>query len=648
MNTVRRAVAQLIALLVASLSFFAVWLIAGTLATVVPGLGMPATGQTSLGPPERTTAWAIVALAGIVAFYASLPVARFIARIFPVKVNGARRYGLILACVVAGVVLVPTAASPSFRGEFMLLVPYVVLATCTLLWTILWQARTTRALDVPFILFLRRFSSFSDRSVLAALLRARPSGYRAAFLAPPVEAAGNFSPMVVAFSGTRLWRPLASCPIPLAARNVEWEDDIEDLARAAACVVIDASDRSPAIGREIEIVQRAASAARVLWLADEAVPGAEPPPGAADQAVRYRRSWRAAALRIVLELSAVGLAAFLIVGPISDDPQFAFTPRWVFWLAGAVLVTLSAPVILQPSVDRKARHRMRDALGAILAGPRARGAEPRLAGRSPPPCVILSPPQSREAVFLAEAVAGMGMRPWSLPAFAEPRSLRDAVRRVRGATLVVADLSTPHADVEYLLGVAHGLGRKVVLVSSAAGSPLRGAPVHRFAPGSPASSGELARLIEDARRDPFGQGPVAALLADEWVFGDRLTGRRIVAFLIDATLSVLSALAYRRWRDLPTAAGVEGALGVLGVAFMILAVYRFLALAVSGTTLGMALAGLRLVDADGGPLRFSQALGRSVGLYVALMPLAGALAALFGPRHQSIEDLLSGTRVVAR
>lgn len=147
MHTARRAVSQVISLLVVGLSFLAVWLIAGTLTMVVISLDVLVTRQASFRAPERAAGWAIVVLACLVGFYASFPVARFIARVFPVKVNGTPRYGVILTSVVAGVAYLGTAVSPRFLVEnFMMLVPWSVLA---LGWTSLSSCSCDASLRLP-------------------------------------------------------------------------------------------------------------------------------------------------------------------------------------------------------------------------------------------------------------------------------------------------------------------------------------------------------------------------------------------------------------------------------------------------------------------------------------------------------------------
>lgn len=146
----------------------------------------------------------------------------------------------------------------------------------------------------------------------------------------------------------------------------------------------------------------------------------------------------------------------------------------------------------------------------------------------------------------------------------------------------------------------------------------------------------------------FGTPSVAALLANHWVFGESLTARRVVAFLLDAALSIMVAFVILEWRRAVPAGALEIASALFVPALVILVVYRFLCFALAGATLGMAVLGLRLADADGGQLRPGQALGRSVATFVACLPFAAVLAAVFGPRYEVLEDSLSGTRVVRR
>ena len=257
----------------------------------------------SLSWPENWIQWALFACACGIGFYSSVALARFVLRLVPIRADGKRRVGFIVAggCLGAALSASWLAAARVDREVLASSVLLGIVVLGAMLLTLIWHSRTTHLLDGPLILFLRRFSSFSDRSVLGAILSACPAGVRAAFLVPRRESPANFSPIVFAFGGARFFRPLASCPIPLEARDVEWEDRLEDLIRAAACVVIDSSELTPAIVKEVEIVRRITSAERVLWLVDEVAAKKDANQVAPDELlggrkiVGYCRSWRAAA-----------------------------------------------------------------------------------------------------------------------------------------------------------------------------------------------------------------------------------------------------------------------------------------------------------------------------------------------------------------
>jgi uncharacterized RDD family membrane protein YckC len=646
-----KPISQLVSLVVAGLSFFVVWLVTSSLAVTPVSFALLG-GEQSLGVPTTRIGWLAAGAAVIVAFYGSFPLARCIGRFFPVKLGGTPRIGLIFATAVAAAALLIAVSLTSVgRDDFLTMIPMTTLLLGAAAWTLFLQMRSVRALNAPFILYLRRFSSFSDRALMAALLRAQGRGRRAVFLTPIVESGANFGPMTVAFSGTRLWRPLASCPLPVAARDIEWEDQVEKLARAAGCVVIDVSDRSEAIAREIDIVKRCTTPEKVVWLSEHGAPNADGLQSGPGHIVRYRRSWRAATVRIVFELLAVAVVAVVVGGTLAADPRLAAVTAWLPVVVGVALVAIAAPVILQPSVNRAARRELKDALRGALASPAsmARPSYKLRGGRAADACVVLAPEGSERCIRLVRAAERVGLRPVSMLRPTHGGALRESIRQLRDAALVLVDLSGIDRDVEYLLGIAHGLGRKVVLTCDGECAAQRGAPVHRL-PTAGADSPALTSAVEAALREPQHQGPVAAVLADDWVFGDDVAGRRIIGFLIDAALSGALAWGFLVWRAVPLGDPVDVGLAAFQAGLLILIGYQFLSLAIAGTTLGMAFVGLRVIDADGRRLLTpGQALGRSLATYAALMPLLGtALAALFGPRYQILEDALSGTRVVRR
>ena len=155
----------------------------------------------------------------------------------------------------------------------------------------------------------------------------------------------------------------------------------------------------------------------------------------------------------------------------------------------------------------------------------------------------------------------------------------------------------------------------------------------------------------------------------------RVVARRCVAFLIDAAVIVivlwLAAQASRDFVDVPgdcpdpvpsghacfqwydEAYVIDGwavvwfALTLIVLLVLVLGVTRWLL----GDSLGKAMLGIRVVDAQGEPAGFWRGAVRTVALAVDLIVLVlpiGLWLVLFTPGHRRIGDFLAGTHVVRR
>jgi uncharacterized RDD family membrane protein YckC len=87
------------------------------------------------------------------------------------------------------------------------------------------------------------------------------------------------------------------------------------------------------------------------------------------------------------------------------------------------------------------------------------------------------------------------------------------------------------------------------------------------------------------------------------------------------------------------------------VSFVVLAVWSFLYFtyqwAVSGRTLGMAIMGLQVVTAEGGPITGRHAVRRTIGLGLTLLTLGiGFLGIVFQKERRALDDFVAGTAVV--
>jgi uncharacterized RDD family membrane protein YckC len=99
-----------------------------------------------------------------------------------------------------------------------------------------------------------------------------------------------------------------------------------------------------------------------------------------------------------------------------------------------------------------------------------------------------------------------------------------------------------------------------------------------------------------------------------------------------------------------TAVEVSSPGAVLGAAAMwslVVGGYFVLFWTLTGETPGMRLMALRVIDRDGDPLGFGQALLRLIGAILAAIPFfAGYLLILVDDRRRGLHDMIAGTTVV--
>lgn len=231
----------------------------------------------------------------------------------------------------------------------------------------------------PFIAFLRRFSTFSDRSVVSAVLNCSPAGQPVAFLTPTARGVQDWNPFQVGFAGLKVWRPFRSMPIDLRAADQEWQPSAAELIAHARVIVLDASEGSDAIETEIEMIQRGGFGTKTIVLtgperdevSERRIARLANDPS---RVVRYRKSWRAAEPRLFFGFFAavfatLPLAVFLIMMVLNssyDSQQLAqpvglqeaLRDSWPKLLPPCLALFLWIYYVLfvRPALDRDAVH----------------------------------------------------------------------------------------------------------------------------------------------------------------------------------------------------------------------------------------------------------------------------------------------------
>lgn len=133
-----------------------------------------------------------------------------------------------------------------------------------------WHRRSRWIHGRPFVLYLRRFSTFSDRVVLGECFRACPPGVPLVLLVPRIAGVMDWNPFALSFAG--LWRarrkPFSSLPLFIHSEDSDWEQLVQQLVGQADKIVLDVSDKSDAIKLETEMIAKASKWSSVVALAE--------------------------------------------------------------------------------------------------------------------------------------------------------------------------------------------------------------------------------------------------------------------------------------------------------------------------------------------------------------------------------------------
>ena len=268
--------------------------------------------------------------------FVAIPFGRFLLRAVPPRSDGRRRIAGLIFVILLGLIYLAICLAflygdlllddfskkerqsinlvRGFRQEVLFaLVAWMVGAFAPF---ITRHLSPKRAIRQPFVLFLRRFSTFADRSVVSALLKCSPAGKPVAFLTPTASAVRDWNPFQIGLAGLKAWRPFFSMPIDLRAPDKDWKTSAKDLISRAEIVVLDASESSGALEDEIAMVRAGGHSKKTFLLVSrkkqgEAGENIERLRQEGAQVITYEKKWSKAALRLVAGVFVAFLSGIL-------------------------------------------------------------------------------------------------------------------------------------------------------------------------------------------------------------------------------------------------------------------------------------------------------------------------------------------------
>ncbi len=336
------------------------------------------------GDPQRMVGF--VALAALPVALVTAPslaaaVARYVNHLVPVRADGRKRplgVALVVALAALGVVaawvavvVVPARWSdlPPRIVHAFVAVPVLAFFACELL----MLGRTFLGPTVPdrYVLFLRRFQSFSDREVVASVLRATSGRLPVVLLLSPVRGPGNWDPMTVSLAGATVIAPWRTLPRFLVAGDEAWEREVARLIDGATSIVVDTTARSESVGAELHLLRSLGALDRTIALVEEA-PDAPCAGGVeATFTVSYARAWRWATPRIALSalaaLAVTGLARWLVEAGSLPVPEWRSLPGLAFVAACTILASSTFATVARPGLPPRVAKEVRRYLDLLLA-----------------------------------------------------------------------------------------------------------------------------------------------------------------------------------------------------------------------------------------------------------------------------------------
>lgn len=293
---------------------------------------------------------------------------RFALRLAPPLLTGRVRSGalvltflplLLLALYPIFFLLLFFSSSEPLRAKQTAAIDFAAFSVFSLIWfgafffpVIKRHLRPLSFLHRPYVLFLRRFSKFSDRTVINLVLRQTPANKPVVFLVAPRSRMGDWNPFLLGFAGMKLLHPFRSVPLCVKSKNTEWEEAIQTLIKQAQFVIVDTSEKSEAIETELEMINRAGCWQKTILLNEESdrTIGSE-----AFQTIHYRKSWIRGIPRMILGYLAMH---------VSLIPVFAIIVQSIdtFWIRIPVLLLgipflgwLYVSFFVRPSIDRNSK-----------------------------------------------------------------------------------------------------------------------------------------------------------------------------------------------------------------------------------------------------------------------------------------------------
>jgi hypothetical protein len=313
--------------------------------------------------------------------YSGAALGRFGLRVAPPLLTGRVRFGaliltllplLLLALYPIGFVLYFFISNDPVQTGQTIAFDFAVFSVLCLVWfasfsflLIKRHLKPLSFLQRPYVLFLRRFSKFSDRTVINLVLRQTPARKPVVFLVAPHSRVGDWNPFLIGFAGMKLLHPFASVPLCVTSKNTEWEEAIQTLIKHAQFVIVDVSEKSAAIEIELAMINQTGSLQKTILLEEVSKKATIGTTGSEEfQTIHYRKSWIRGIPRMILGYLAMHVTLIPIFAIIIQSIETFWIRIPCLLLGIPLLIWAYVSFFVRPSIDRSSKISLKKLLRA--------------------------------------------------------------------------------------------------------------------------------------------------------------------------------------------------------------------------------------------------------------------------------------------
>lgn len=175
----------------------------------------------------------------------------------------------------------------------------------------------------PFVLFLRRFSTYSDRAVLDALLKSglgQNSSRRLVMLRAPNTRIRDWDPTTIGITGIigglDFFSPL---PIFIKSNPNNWKKIIEHLIKKSSIIIIDTSYHSNAVQYELELIKKLSAENKTIAIINSSNVDRPRQLSKRIKVIEYKTTWHTTPMKIFNRASIYSILSFSILAFSTKD-----------------------------------------------------------------------------------------------------------------------------------------------------------------------------------------------------------------------------------------------------------------------------------------------------------------------------------------